>query len=119
VLNWTLRAAGTHIIHRRTDNDSASARRTFWQVYNTNPRHELGDRLCAHFSESYRQSQTDPQRIALLDDSAQPQREQGKGYWRLEELDKGHNTWPYRLDEVMATLSAGRGRGASGKQPAL
>lgn len=37
-----------------------------------------------HLSATYRASQTDPVRIALMDDSAQ--RDAGKGYWRLEDL---------------------------------
>ena len=37
-----------------------------------------------HLSATYRASQTDPVRIALMDDAAQ--RDAGKGYWRLEDL---------------------------------
>ena len=42
-----------------------------------------------------------------MDDTAQ--REKGGGYWRLEDLNEGHPTWPYRLDEVFEALAAGSG----------
>ena len=38
MINWT------DIVHRRTDNQSAAARRTFWQVFNREA-NDLGDRL--------------------------------------------------------------------------
>lgn len=38
LINWT------DIVHRRTDNQSAAARRTFWQVFNREA-NDLGDRL--------------------------------------------------------------------------
>jgi hypothetical protein len=38
LINWT------DIVHRRTDNSTASPRRTFWQVFG-NEGHDLGDRL--------------------------------------------------------------------------
>ena len=46
-----------------------------WQVYNSGAfesgGYELGDRLCGHLSSEYRARQTDPLRIALMDDSPQ------------------------------------------------
>ena len=105
MINWT------DIVHRRTDNRSSSSRRTFWQVYNTGSwQHgSLGDRLCAHLSREYRASQTDPVRIGLMDDSLQ--RGRGSGFWRLEDLDESHPTWPYRMDDVFDALAAQGGRG--------
>ena len=37
--------------------------------------------------------------------------EKGSGYWRLEEMDETHPTWPYRLDEVIEALAVGAGGG--------
>lgn len=89
MINWTA------IIHRRTDNNTDSPRRTFWQVF-CREGFDLGGRLCGHLSAKYRAAQTIPgmfcvsalcwrsavsskfecvsdvtARIALLDDSAQ------------------------------------------------
>ena len=57
-----------------------------------------------HLSEGYRSSQTDPVRIALMDDLAQ--RQVGKGYWRLEDLDAGNPCWPFRMDDIIAAVHA-------------
>ena len=64
----------------------------------------IGDRLCAHLSSEYRARQTDPTRIALLDDRML--REAGGDFWRLEDLDEGSPFWPYRLDAVLARVRA-------------
>lgn len=98
MINWT------SIIHRRTDNQTDSPRRTFWQVF-CRPDFNLGDRLCGHLSAEYRAAQTIPTRIALMDDSTQ--RGAGRGYWRLEELDESHKTWPYRLDDIIPQVRRG------------
>ena len=106
MINWT------DIVHRRTDNTTPHPRRTFWQVFRRQGE-GIGDRLCAHLSQEYRARQTDPTRIALLDDRML--REAGGDFWRLEDLEEASPFWPYRLDAVLARLRAG-GRQA---RPAL
>jgi hypothetical protein len=55
-------------------------------------------------SEDYRFAQTNPVRVALMDDSAQ--RKFGKGFWRLEDLDAENRFWPFRMDDIIATVRA-------------
>ena len=103
MINWTA------IIHRRTDNRSDSPRRTFWQVF-CRDGFNLGDRLCGHLSSEYRAAQTVPGRIALMDDATQ--RSAGEGYWRLEDIEEGHQTWPSGgTDHFPFERTAGQGTG--------
>ena len=39
-----------------------------------------------------------------MDDSAQ--RQVGKGYWRLEDLDADNRFWPFRMDDIIASVHA-------------
>ena len=45
--------------YRRTDNNTDSPRRTFWQVF-CRDGFDLGNRLCGHLSAKYRAAQTIP-----------------------------------------------------------
>ena len=98
MINWTA------MIHRRTDNNTDSPRRTFWQVF-CREGFDLGDRLCSHLSARYRAAQTIPSRIALVDDTAQ--RAAGGGFWRLEEIDGEHRTWPHHVGALARPVRRG------------